>query len=94
MRDAAALNFRVGNDGEIYFLSTTALPGFEPDSTLMTATRAIGVDYDATILAVLKAAAARNGLLAQLDATEAAGALAPARRSRSVSAFNMKAIRN
>jgi D-alanine-D-alanine ligase len=91
MRDAAALNFRVGNDGEIYFLSTTALPGFEPDSTLMTATRAIGVDYDATILAVLKAAAVRNGLLAQLDATKARA------RSRRTSlkiglAFNMKRI--
>jgi D-alanine-D-alanine ligase len=91
MRDAAALNFRLGNDGEIYFLSTTALPGFEPDSTLMAATHAIGVDYDATIVAVLKAAAARNGLLPQLDATK------PRARSRRTSlkiglAFNMKRI--
>ena len=68
MRDAAALNFRVATDGEVYFLSTTPLPSFEPDnSALVAATAAAGFDYDTTVNAVVRGAAIRNGLGAQLD---------------------------
>jgi D-alanine-D-alanine ligase len=91
MRDLAALDFRVGLDGEIYFLSATALPSLEPNAPLFAATAAAGLDYDATINAVLRAAAARASLTAQLDATK------PRPRSRRTSlsvglAFNMKRI--
>jgi D-alanine-D-alanine ligase len=91
LRDAAALNFRVGPDGEVWFLSTTAIPGFDPQGALATATRAAGVDYDSTVLAVLRSAAARHGLTAQLEATR------PRTRARRSSlrvglAFNMKRI--
>jgi D-alanine-D-alanine ligase len=91
LRDAAALNFRVAPDGEVWFLSTTAIPGFDPQGALATATRAAGVDYDATVLAVLRSAAARHGLTAQLEATRPR---ARARRSslRVGLAFNMKRI--
>jgi D-alanine--D-alanine ligase len=91
MRDAAALNFRVGVDGEVYFLSTTALPSLGPDGALAAATAAAGFDYDQTIHAVLRSAAARNGLTALLDATR------PRPRARRAAlrvglAFNMKRI--
>ncbi len=48
LRDVAALDFRVGADGEVWFLSATAIPSFEPASALFAATSAIGIDYDAT----------------------------------------------
>jgi len=91
MRDVAALNFRIGHDGEIYFISTTPLPSFEPDGALMIAANAAGYDYDTTLNAVLRAAAARNGLTAALDATK------PRPRSKRTSvrvglAYNMKRI--
>ncbi len=91
LRDAASLDFRVGVDGEVYFLSATALPSFESDAALFAATAAMGVDYDATVLAVLRAAAARTGLLPLLDSAK------PRPRARRTAlrvglAFNMKRI--
>ncbi len=91
MRDVAALNFRIAHDGEIYFISTTPLPSFEPDSALLIAANTAGYDYDTTLNAVLRAAAARNGLTPLLDATK------PRARSRRSAlkvglAFNMKRI--
>ncbi len=91
LRDVAALNFRVGPDGEVWFLSTTAIPDLNPHGVLSTATRTVGVDYNATVLAVLRSAAVRHGLVSQLDATK------PRARARRTSlrvglAFNMKRI--
>ena len=89
--DIAALDFRVGPDGEIHFLSATALPSFEPNTALFASTAAVGMDYDQTVLAVLRAAAGRVGLTAALDAGK------PRPRSRKTQltvgfAFNMKRI--
>ena len=92
MRDAAALNFRVASDGEVYFISTTPLPSFEPSSALIVAAAASGFDYDATILAVLRAAAARNGITALLDATKVRAPRAKRNVLRVGLAFNMKRI--
>ncbi len=91
LRDAASLDFRVGVDGEVYFLSATALPSFEADAAIFAATAAAGLDYDATVLAVLRAAAGRTGLLPLLDSTK------PRPKSRRAQlrvglAFNMKRI--
>jgi D-alanine-D-alanine ligase len=91
LHDAAALNFRVSPDGQVWFLSTTAIPGLDPRGVLATATRAVGMTFDATVLAVLRSAAARHGLLPLLDATK------PRARARRTSlrvglAFNMKRI--
>jgi D-alanine-D-alanine ligase len=91
LRDAAALNFRVAPDGEVWFLSTTAIPGLDPGGALATAARAVGIEYEATVLAVLRSAAARQGLTPLLDATR------PRARARRTSlrvglAFNMKRI--
>jgi D-alanine--D-alanine ligase len=91
LRDVASLDFRLGLDGEVYFLSATALPSFEPDAAIFVATEAAGLDYDATVLAILRAAAARTNLLPLLDATK------PRPRTRRTQlrvglAFNMKRI--
>ena len=91
MRDAAALDFRVAPDGEIFFLSATALPNLEPETALFTATAAAGLDYDATVLAVLRAAVARSGMLPLLEASKSR----PRARRSALSvglAFNMKRI--
>ena len=92
MRDVAALNFRVGADGEVWFLSTTAIPSFDPQGALFAATRAVGLDYDATVLAVLRAAAKRHGLAAMLDATKPRPPRARRTSLRVGLAFNMKRI--
>src|SRR5579859_4176539 len=92
MRDVAALNFRVGTDGEVWFLSTTAIPSFDPAGALFAATRAAGLDYDATVLAVLRSAARRHGLTAMLDATKPRPPRARRTSLRVGLAFNMKRI--
>jgi len=98
LRDVAALDFRVAADGEALFLSATAIPSFARDGALFAATRAVGVDYDATVLAVLRSASARHGLHQapsdrHLDGTKARS---PARARRTALrvglAFNMKRI--
>ena len=92
LRDAAALNFRVGADGEIWFLSTTALPGLDPGDALATAAAARGIDYDGTVLAILTSAAARNGLTPAFGHAKSR-ALRARRTCLQVGlAFNMKRI--
>jgi D-alanine--D-alanine ligase len=92
LRDVAALNFRVGDDGKVWFLSATAIPSFAPDSALFIATSALGISRAATVLAVLRAAAVRHKLTGLLDATKPR--LERARRTslRVGLAFNMKRI--
>jgi D-alanine--D-alanine ligase len=92
MRDVAALSFRVTPDGEIWFLSTTAIPSFDAAGALFAATRAVGVDYDATILAILRSAARRAGLTAMLDGTKPRPPRARRTSVRVGLAFNMKRI--
>ena len=92
MRDVAALSFRVTPDGEIWFLSTTAIPSFDPAGALFAATRAVGVDYDATVLAILRSAAKRHGLTAMLDATKPRPPRGRRTSLRVGLAFNMKRI--
>jgi D-alanine-D-alanine ligase len=92
LRDIAALDFRVGADGQVWFLSATAIPSFEPGGALFTATRAIGIGYEETLLAVLRSAAARYGLAPLLDATRPRPARARRACMRVGLAFNMKRI--
>jgi D-alanine--D-alanine ligase len=92
LRDIAALDFRVGADGQVWFLSATAIPSFEPVGALFAATRAVGIDYDGTVLAVLRSAATRHGLTSLLDATRPRAARARRASLRVGLAFNMKRI--
>ena len=92
LRDVAAFNFRVGLGGEVWFLSATAIPSFAHDGALFAATRAAGVTRDATVLAVLRAAAIRQGLTPLLDATKPRNGRARRTSLRVGLAFNMKRI--
>ncbi|HEX4445664.1 MAG TPA: ATP-grasp domain-containing protein, partial [Polyangiaceae bacterium] len=92
LRDAAALDFRVGADGEVWFLSATAIPSFADDGGLFAATRAAGLDHEATVLAVLRSAAARHRLTALLDATRPRPARGRRTSLRVALAYNMKRI--
>ena len=92
MRDVAALDFRVGYDGEVCFLSAAPLPSLEPGTAVFVASQAAGYDYDATIHAILRSAAARAGLLPLLDATKPRPKSARRTALRVGLAFNMKRI--
>jgi D-alanine-D-alanine ligase len=76
----------------VWFLSTTAIPSFDPTGALFTATRAVGCDYDATVLAILRSAAKRHGLTALLDATKPRPPRGRRTSLRVGLAFNMKRI--
>ncbi len=92
LRDIAALDFRVGADGQVWFLSATAIPSFDPGGALFAATRAVGIGYDETVLAVLRSAAARYGLSGLLDVTRPRPPRARRAALRVGLAFNMKRI--
>jgi D-alanine--D-alanine ligase len=92
MRDLAALDFRAGVDGEVYFLSAAPLPSLEPETAVFVATATAGLDYDATIRAIVRAAAARHGLLPLLDATKPRPRGGRRTALRVGLAFNMKRI--
>jgi D-alanine-D-alanine ligase len=92
MRDVSALDFRVGVDGEVHFLSAAPLPSLEPGTTVFVAMQAAGYDYDATIHAIVRSAAARTGLLPLLDATKPRPKSARRTALRVGLAFNMKRI--
>ena len=90
IRDMGSLDFRVSSDGEVHFLSATALPSFERDGAFMVAAKHKGLEHDAVILAVLRAACVRTGLGSLLDGTKPR----PKKRSQLKVglAFNMKRI--
>ncbi|HWL87952.1 MAG TPA: ATP-grasp domain-containing protein [Polyangiaceae bacterium] len=93
IRDVGSLDFRVALDGQVHFLSATSLPSFDPGASLFAATKSLGLDYDATVLAVLRAATARSGLLSSFDATKPRRNGASKRPILRVGlAFNMKRI--
>ncbi|MDP9037185.1 MAG: D-alanine--D-alanine ligase, partial [Myxococcota bacterium] len=94
LRDVAALDFRLGEGGEVWFLSATASPSFEPDGVLFAATKAVGIDYHTTVLAVLRSAAKRHGLTGLLDATKIRAPRARRTSLRVGLAFNMKRIKS
>lgn len=89
IRDLGSLDFRVSGDGEVHFLSATALPSFETGSALLVAAKLAGLDFDGVVQSVLRAACSRSGLGAQLDGTRPRP---KARRERLKVglAFNMK----
>lgn len=63
LRDVARIDFRLGDDGRIYFLEVNALPSLEPENGLFAATRREHLSYDATIAAIVASAAVRWKLL-------------------------------
>jgi len=65
LRDVARIDFRLGEDGRIYFLEVNALPALDPAASLFAATKREGLDFDATIAAILASAAVRWKLVPQ-----------------------------
>ncbi len=63
LRDVARIDFRLGEDGRIYFLEVNALPSLDTHAALFAASKREGLDYDATIAAVVASAAVRWKLL-------------------------------
>ena len=62
MRDVGRIDFRLGDDGRIYFLEVNALPSLEPGSSLFAAAKREGLGYVETIERVVRSAAVRQGL--------------------------------
>jgi D-alanine-D-alanine ligase len=89
VRDAAKLDLRVAPNGQVWFLSSTALPSFDPTTALFAASARHGLTYTATVLATLRSAALRAGLGAALEGK------AKSRTKRSLKvgfAFNIKRL--
>jgi D-alanine-D-alanine ligase len=59
IRDMARLDFRIAGDGRFYLLEANALPALDRGSSMFVATSQLGLGYDATIAAILNAAALR-----------------------------------
>ena len=62
VRDLCRVDFRLGDDGRIYLLEINALPSLEPGSSTFSAAAREGLDYEATLAAVVASAARRQGL--------------------------------
>lgn len=62
LRDLCRVDFRLGRDGDIYFLEVNALPSLEPGAGLFVAAEKAGFDYKATVGTVVASAAGRSGL--------------------------------
>jgi len=62
LRDLARLDFRVTPEGRIFVLEANGLPALNSSSSLFAATAQVGLTYNATIQAILNAAALRSGL--------------------------------
>ncbi len=93
VRDVGRLDFRMGDDGRIYFLEVNALPSLEPGAGLFAAAKREGLSYDGAIAAVLRSSLVRWKLLGPEDALEAA----PKSRTRTDPlrvgfTFNMKRV--
>lgn len=62
LRDVARLDFRLSNEGRIYFLEANALPSLEPGASIFAAAALNGLDYAAVINAIVESAARRYGV--------------------------------
>jgi D-alanine-D-alanine ligase len=62
MRDVGRIDFRLSDEGRLYFLEINALPSLEPGASVFAAARREGLSFDQTIGHVVKSAAVRWGL--------------------------------
>jgi D-alanine-D-alanine ligase len=63
IHDLCRIDYRLGEDGRIYLLEINALPSLERGSSTFSASAREGLDYDATLGAVVASAALRQGLM-------------------------------
>jgi D-alanine-D-alanine ligase len=63
IRDMGRVDFRVGEDGEVYFLEVNALPSLEQGAAIYESSRLAGLPTQESVLdAILRSAAERHGL--------------------------------
>jgi D-alanine-D-alanine ligase len=91
MRDVGRIDFRMAEDGRIYFLEVNALPSLEPGASLFAAARREGLSYEQTIAQVVKSAAVRWGMQTP-DAPAPDAKKRKAERLRVGFTFNMKRV--
>ncbi len=58
-RDLGRIDFRLGDDGQLYFLEINALPSLEPGAGIYAAAALEGIHFDGVLEAVITSAAAR-----------------------------------
>ena len=93
MRDMGRIDFRLGDDGRIYFLEVNALPSLEKGAGLFAAAAREGLSYEGALAAVVKSAARRWNLPLPEEQPAAARALkAPKSGYRIGFAFNIKRV--
>lgn len=62
VRDLGRVDFRLGDNGQLYFLEVNALPFLDPTTAMAMASRAEGLDYHAMILRIVASACQRLGI--------------------------------
>lgn len=62
LRDVGRIDFRVAEDGRLYFLEANGVPNLGRGSATFAATARLGLSYDATVVAIAASALRRRGL--------------------------------
>ncbi|MEW5849001.1 MAG: ATP-grasp domain-containing protein [Myxococcota bacterium] len=62
IRDAGSIDFRLGDDGRIYFTDANALPSLAPGASLFASAQREGLDFAGVINLIVRSAAKRAGL--------------------------------
>ncbi len=70
IRDYGRIDFRIGEDGNIYLLEATANPGLSHGDSTIIAAEASGMNHEQFILTIFLTASLRYGLLNRQEATE------------------------
>ncbi len=88
IRDVGRIDFRIGEDGRIFFLEANALPSLERGASLFAAAAREGHDPASSILAIVASAARRQGFTVPAGARRRR----PAEPLRIGFAFNIKRL--
>ncbi|MBI2895480.1 MAG: ATP-grasp domain-containing protein [Deltaproteobacteria bacterium] len=62
-RDVSRVDFRVANDGRVYFIEVNALPSLEVGAGVLVAAEKMGLNYSATLGKIVESACRRYGML-------------------------------
>lgn len=89
LRDVGRVDFRLGDDGRIYFLEVNALPSLEQGAGLYAATKREGLTFEATIGNIVKSSALRWKLTLPANVPRAKR---PSDRLRIGFTYNMKRV--
>ncbi len=88
LKDLGRIDFRVGDDGRLYFLEANGIPNLGRGAAMFAATARLGLTYDGTISALVLGAARRRGLKTPAVETKTR----PRDRLRVGFAYNVKRV--